>query len=254
MKFYLIPVIILFPFVLQAQKGLNILASTSWTAAYAKAAGVQNIEQLAPSSLEHPSEYELQIGDIEKIKKADFIVYAGYETVISQIRQSLKIDQNKFIKIETSYIESQIRAEVIKIAEKTNTLEKAELSLGSIRQLFSKAKAEIEKNGMKGQPVITHFFQEGFAIEIGLDPVAVFGPAPLESYNLSELAKKDVVLIIDNLHNPIAQPLSEIKKGTRTVELLNFPGLFNTVTIEDVIRYNMMQVLGSERWKNGKVE
>jgi zinc transport system substrate-binding protein len=244
MKFYIISIFILLPFILQAQKGLHILASTSWTAAYIKAAGVQNIEQLAPSSLEHPSEYELQIGDIEKIKKADFIVYAGYETVISQIQQSLKIEQNKFIKIETSYIESQIRSEVLKIAEKMNTVDKAELSLGAIEKIFSLAKTEIEKNRMKGQPVIAHFFQAGFAKEIGLNPVAVFGPAPLESYNLSELARKDAVLIIDNLHNPIAQPLSEIKKGIRTVELLNFPGLFNTVTIEDVIRYNLDQIVG----------
>jgi zinc transport system substrate-binding protein len=236
------------PFISQAQKELNIIASTSWTAAYVKAAGVQDVDQLAPSSLEHPSEYELQIGDFEKIKKADFIVYAGYETVISQIQQSMKIDQNKFIKIETGYVESHIRSEVLKIAEKTNTVDKAELSLKSIHQLFIEAKKEIEKAGLKGKPVIAHFFQVGFAKEVGLNPVAVFGPAPLESYNLSILAKTDGVLIIDNLHNPIAQPLSEIKKGTRTIELLNFPGMFHTITIEDVIRYNLKQIMGNENW------
>jgi zinc transport system substrate-binding protein len=242
MKFKSLFILVFVPFLSYAQKGLNIIASTSWTAAYVKATGIQNIDQLAPSSLEHPAEYELQIGDIEKIKNADFIVYAGYETVISQIQQSLKIDQNKFIKIQTSYVESQIRSEVLKIAEKTNTVEKAELSLKTIHQLFTEAKVEIEKSGLKGQPVIVHFFQAGFAKEIGLNPVAVFGPAPLESYNLGELAKIDAVMIIDNQHNPIAQPLSEIKKGVRTIELLNFPGLFNTVTIEDVIRYNLRQI------------
>lgn len=234
----------LLPFVSNAQKEIKIVASTSWTAAYVKAAGVLNVDQLAPSSLEHPSEYELQIGDIEKIKKADYIVYAGYETMIPVIQQSLKIDQNKFIKITTSYIESEIRTEVLKIAEKTNTIDKAERSLETIHKLFIEAKAEIEKDDLIGKPVIAHFFQTGFAKEIGLNPVAVFGPAPLESYNLSDLAKKDAVLIIDNLHNPIAQPLSEIKKGIKTIELLNFPGLYNTVSIEDVIKFNMRQIVG----------
>jgi len=244
MKFKSFLILVLIPFMSQAQKELNIVASTSWTAAYVKAAGVQNVGQLAPASLEHPSEYELNIGDLEKIKNADFIVYAGYEVVIKQIQQSLKVDQNKFIKIGTSYVESEIRSEVLKIAEKANTVDKAERSLKAIHQLFNEAKAEVEKSGLKGQPVIAHFFQAGFAKEIGLNPVAIFGPAPLESYNLGELAKKDAVLIIDNQHNPIAKPLSEIKKGTRTIELLNFPGLFNTVTIEDVIRYNVRQIGG----------
>lgn len=244
MKFRYLFIFIITPFLSQAQKGLTILASTSWTAAYVKAAGVQQVDQLAPSLLEHPSEYELQIGDIEKIKNADYIVYAGYETVISQIQQSLKIDQKKFIKIETSYVESEIRLEVLKIAEKTKTVEKAELSLMSIHQLFTQAKEEVEKSGLKGKPVIAHFFQAGFSKEIGLNPVAVFGPAPLESYNLGELAKTEAVMIIDNRHNPIAQPLIEIKKGVKTVELLNFPGLFQTVTIDDVIRYNLRQVVG----------
>jgi zinc transport system substrate-binding protein len=244
MKFKYFFILVLIPFMSQAQTQLNIIASTSWTAAYVKAAGVKNVDQLAPSSLEHPSEYELNIGDLEKIKNADFIVYAGYEVVIKQIQQSLKVDQNKFIKIETSYVESQIRSQVLKIAEKTNTVDKAELSLNAINQLFNEAKAEVEKSGLKGKPVIAHFFQDGFAKEIGLNPVAIFGPAPLESYDLSRLAKPEAVMIMDNYHNPIAQPLSEIKKGVKTVELLNFPGLFNTVTIEDVIRYNLRQIEG----------
>ena len=245
MKFFFLFIVILLPVISNAQKEINIVASTSWTAAYVKAAGISNVDQLAPSSLEHPSEYELQIGDIEKIKKADFIVYAGYETVINQIQKSLKIDQNKFIKISTSYVESEIRTEILKIAEKTGTVNKAELSLKTIHQLFSEAKIDVEKCDLKGKPVIVHFFQAGFAKEIGLNPVAIFGPAPLESYNLVELANKKAVLIVDNIHNPIAQPLSEIKKGVRTVELLNFPGLFKTVTIEDVIRYNLLQIEGN---------
>lgn len=247
MKLKFLFILVLVPFLSQAQKGLNIIASTSWTAAYVRAAGILNVDQLAPSSLEHPAEYELQIEDIEKIKKADFIVYAGYEVVINQIQQSLKIDQNKFIKIGTSYVESEICSEILKIAEKAQTVDKAEISIQSIHQLFVEAKAEVVKNGLKGKPVLAHFFQAGFSKEIGLNPVAIFGPAPLESYNLVELAKKEAVLIIDNFHNPIAQPLSEIKKGIRTVEFLNFPGLFNTVTIEDVIRYNVRQIGGSKK-------
>ncbi|HPS13175.1 MAG TPA: hypothetical protein PLB87_07855 [Prolixibacteraceae bacterium] len=244
MKYIGIFIFLLLPFCTKAQEKPRVVASTSWTAAYVRAAGVSNVVQLAPSMMEHPSEYELQIGDMEKIKKADLIVYAGYETVISQIQQSLKIDPSKFIKIETSYVESQIRSEVMKIAEKANTVKAAQLSLDLIHRSYGEAKMDIEKNGLKDKPVIVHFFQSGFAKEVGLKPVAVFGPSPLESYDLSKLLKSEAVMIIDNRHNPIAQPLSEMKKGVKTVELLNFPGMGGTQSIEDVIRFNTQKLIG----------
>lgn len=227
------------PIIVSAQKKLNVLATNSWTAAYARAAGIENVDQLAPSSLLHPSEYELQITDLEKIKNADLIIYAGYEVVMTEIRQSLKIDEKKFMKIETGYGEQQVVDPIMAIAVAAGTETEAKAEIEKLQKIYADARVSIEKAGLKGKPVFVHFFHKALAVSLGLLPAAVIGPAPLELFNLGELAKKEAVVIIDNAHNPIAQPLSEIKKGIPIVEWLNFPGTQQTTTLEDVLTYNV---------------
>jgi len=243
MKNILLLIALTLPFVASAQKKLNVLATNSWTAAYARAAGIENVDQLAPSSLLHPSEYELQISDLEKIKNADLIIYAGYEVVMTEIRQSLKIDEKKFMKIETGFGERQVIGPIMAIAAVAGTEDKAKVEVEKLQKIFAEARVNIEKAGLKAKPVIVHFFHKALAESLGLTPVAVIGPSPLELFNLGELAKKEAAVIIDNAHNPIAKPLSEIKKGIPIVEWLNFPGTQHTSTIDDVLRYNVEVLL-----------
>jgi hypothetical protein len=109
--------------------------------------------------------------------------------------------------------------------------------------LFDKAEKEIEGLGLKGKPVIVHFFQEPFIRELGMEPVAVIGPATLEAYQIVDIAQmKEVALIIDNIHNPVAQPLEEIMTGIPVVELVNFPGVEGTTSLGSVIEFNVAQL------------
>jgi hypothetical protein len=243
MKNILLLIVLTLPMIVSAQKKLNVLATTSWTAAYARAAGIENVDQLAPSSLLHPSEYELQLTDLEKIKNADLIIYAGYEVVMTEIKQSLKIDEKKFMKIETGFGERQVIDPIMAIAAIAGTEAKAKAEVEILQKLYADARIHIEKAGLKGKPVIVHFFHKALAVSLGLTPVAVIGPAPLELFTLGELAKKEAAVIIDNAHNPIAQPLVEIKKGIPMVEWLNFPGTQQTVTLADVLTYNVKMLL-----------
>lgn len=228
---------------LAAQKQINVVATNSWTAAYARAAGVSSVDQLAPSSMIHPSEYELQISDIKKLKEAGYIIYSGYEVVVPQIQKSLKIDERKLIKIETGYTEELMIREIERIARIAGNIQVAQQSATQLRVLYAKAQLEIENTGLKGKPVIVHFFHEAFAREIGLKPVAVFGPSYPELHELAAISEKEAIFIIDNIHNQVAQPISAMKKNVKVVSFLNFPGTHNTQTLEDVILYNLSQLL-----------
>ncbi|HNZ71300.1 MAG TPA: hypothetical protein PKJ43_01690 [Prolixibacteraceae bacterium] len=228
---------------LSAQKQINVLTTNSWTTAYARAAGVTFVDQLAPSDMMHPSEYELQISDIKKLKEADYIIYSGYEVVVPQIQKSLKIDERKLIKIETGYTEELMIREIEKIARIVGTIKFAQQSATQLSLLFARSRFEIENAGLKGKPVIVHFFQEAFAREIGLKPIAVFGPSHPELHELAAISEKEAVLIIDNVHNQVAQPISAMKKSVKVVSFLNFPGTHDTQTLEDVILYNLSQLL-----------
>ena len=56
----------------------SFVASTTWTAAFADLAGVDEITVIAPATLRHPPEYELVPSDIVTIQNARFFVSAGY--------------------------------------------------------------------------------------------------------------------------------------------------------------------------------
>jgi hypothetical protein len=228
---------------LAAQDDLRVLASSSWTAAYVKAAGIERVETLAPSIMLHPSEYEITIFDMKKITETDLIVYAGYETAIAQMKKMLTLDAGKYFKIETGYARQSITNAINKIAVRANTTNSAAVSIKRINELFDKAEKEIEGLGLKGKPVIVHFFQEPFIRELGMEPVAVIGPATLEAYQIVDIAQmKEVALIIDNIHNPVAQPLEEIMTGIPVVELVNFPGVEGTTSLGSVIEFNVAQL------------
>ncbi len=221
----------------------SVIATTSWTAAYALAAGATDISVLAPYEMVHPSEYELRPGDIGRLTKSTLIVYAGYEVMIDQIKAGLKIPEEKMLKISTSYNFAEIETSVMLIAKRLGTEPLAKKNLEEIKQLLLTGRNEVQKRGLDKQSVLVHFFQESFAKEIGINPSMIFGPAPPEPKQILEMARTNAVLILDNAHNPVGGSAKEILKNREYKLLLNFPGLHKTRTIADVIRYNIDQLI-----------
>jgi hypothetical protein len=225
------------------QAELKIVATSTWTAGYIRLAGIDKFDVLAPSEMQHPSEYELQIEDIIKLRDADLIICGGYETMMEKIRKGLQIDPVKILQIQTDYNLAHIETSVRSIAKKTGTDEKAEKNLGKLKSLFDDSKQKIREAGIAEIPVLVQFYLRTFSEELGLNITGIFGPRQLEAYNIQELMKIDFKLILDNAHNPSARPLVETRKGTKIVYLINFPGINGTETIEDVIRYNVKVIL-----------
>jgi len=114
----------------------GVIATTSWTAAYAVAAGATNVTVLAPYEMVHPSEYELRPGDIGRLTTSNMIVYAGYEVMIDQIKSGLKIPEEKMVKISTSYNFAEIEASVMLIAKRLGTAPIAKKNLEEITLIF----------------------------------------------------------------------------------------------------------------------
>ena len=227
------------PFSAKAQ---NVVATNTWTAAFAKAAGAENVTVLAPFEMQHPTEYELRLGDIPRVMKADLIVFAGYETMIDKMRKGLHVDESKMLQIDTRYDLPTIRKSIMKIAERLGTTEQAEANLKQIESVINQAKDTLKNDGMLNKPVLVHFFQQPLAKELGLKVAGVFGPAPPEARQITDMSKTNAVLIIDNAHNPVGKPLQEVLPNARLVSLLNFPGMHHTKTLLDVIRYNVQQL------------
>jgi zinc transport system substrate-binding protein len=220
----------------------GVIATNAWTAAYALAAGIDSITILAPYEMVHPSEYEMRPGDIARIESAELIIHAGYEVMIDQIKAGLDLPEEKLLAINTSYNYEEIVESVLQIAENRQNEEIARKNLEEIRQVLDYGKEAIRKNGLDTIPVLVHFFQESFASETGLKAAGIFGPAPPEPRKILSLTLTRAKLIIDNAHNPAGGALRETIENVRYAELINFPGLYGTRTLEDVIRYNVEQL------------
>ena len=161
---------------------------------------------------------------------------------------SFKKPEKELVKIQTGYTPEIIEKSVMKIAARTGTESAAEKSIAEYKNAFDTAVSKLKKKGIYGKPVIVQFHHKELIRALGFEILAVAGPAPLEAGKIAELSKLKPELIIDNAHNPILKPVSEIT-GTASAELINFPGFHNndgTVcpeSLRGVLEYNTEMLL-----------
>ncbi len=225
------------------QEKIEVVATSSWTAAYIEAAGISGVEILAPAEMQHPSEYELDIKNIQMLRNADLIVCGGYEIMMDKIRFGLNIDSGKIIEIKTDYNLGHLKSSIQTIASKMGTETIAMKHINEIEQVFIESKERIREAGIDQQPVLVQFFIQPLARELDLKIAAVFGPRPLEVFDISDMLKQNFSLILDNAHNPVSAPLTESKHGSKVAYLINFPGEGGTESLVDVIQYNVDRIL-----------
>lgn len=224
---------------------LKVVATTEWTAAFCRAAGLDNVRVLAPAALQHPPDYELKPSDIPALMEADLIVFGGYEGMMERIHSHIAGSDTQMLQITTAYAPPVMEASIRDIAEITGTETEAEANIELIRNAFSEARRLTAEAGLNGLPAVVHKFHVPFARGVGLKVVKEFGPAPPGPRLIVDAAESGALLILDNRHNPIAAPIREILEDAGAVELINFPGAGGTRTLAEVILYNA-RVLTSE--------
>jgi zinc transport system substrate-binding protein len=242
---FIIPVIFISCNVSQSPKA-EVVTTNAWTAAYALAAGAEDVLVLTPYEMIHPSEYELRPGDISNLNHAEIVIYGGYEIMMDEIKKGLKISDDKLLQIQTSYKFEEIEHSVMQIAKRLGTEEKARENLADIQSALDEARKSLIEKGFGEESAVVHFFQQSFISEMEIETLAVFGPAPPEARQILDLTRTNATLIIDNAHNPSGGALRETMLEASYILLLNFPGLYDTKTLVDVIEYNSRQLQNME--------
>lgn len=215
----------------------TVVASTSWTAAFALLAGASDVEVLAPYEMSHPPEYELRPSDLRRVAEADLVLYAGYETMVERLAQAAGASDVPTLRITTVHSMPVMTASVMAIADAIGTRERAESQLAEVAGMLESWRAETAERSLDRAPVVAHVHQRALAEELGMNVVGVFGPAPLEARQIDELSRLEPALIVDNGHNPVAAPLAETTDA-RIAVWYNFPGREGSRTILDVFRLN----------------
>jgi hypothetical protein len=219
-------------------KELRVIATNTWTAALAAAAGATQIVTLAPGDLRHPAEYELKPSDVTLLKGADVIVYTGFETMAKKLASAASDGGIKMLQIDADYSLVTMRTSIMAIAAVLGTEPKARESVTALEQSITSWKAELQSRGLFGAPVVAHVFQVPLLKDLGFDVRGVFGPGPLEATQIAKLSPIPATFIVDNWHNEAAGPLRETMKEARYVSLINFPGADGTTSLLDVLADN----------------
>lgn len=229
----------------QEKTQAKFIASTSWTAAFADLAGVDNVQAIAPANLRHPPEYEITVSDIQKIMQSDFFIYAGFERMMRTLGSSVQkssAQKTKMVQISLNNSIETVRESTRKIAEIAGTQKENEKRLEEYVLFIKNASAELEKNGLKGAKVLVNINQRFLAEDLGFNVSATFGPEPVTSSQILDAKNGNYVFIIDNVHNPVGSPLAEVSPNAKYIVWRNFPEKTERNALLNMIKENVGQL------------
>lgn len=218
-----------------------VLASTSWTAAFADLAGVDNVKSIAPTSLRHPPEYEVTVSDIEKISSSNIFIYAGFERMMKTLGDAVGNTIMLKIKCDNSIETVEESAGVISAV--TGTQEESVIRVTKYIKAIEKGKTLVEKRGLKNKKILCNKNQIYLAKDLGLNVSATFGPGPVTSAQIADAKTGNYDLIIDNVHNPVGMPLVEVSPNSKYIIWRNFPEVIERDALLHVIEKNIDSII-----------
>ncbi|HTO21530.1 MAG TPA: zinc ABC transporter substrate-binding protein [Spirochaetia bacterium] len=219
-----------------AAEPTRVVATNSWTAAFAAAAGATDIVTLAPPGLRHPAEYELKPSDVAALRGAGLIVYTGFEVMARKLADAAGTQSIRLLKVDADYTVPVLRASINAIADALGTQAVARRNLAELEAFLASWKSELSDAGLGGTPIVVHVFQKPLMEQLGFSVSGVFGPGPLEAAQIARLSPTGARLIVDNWHNEAGGPLRETMKSAGYASLINFPGEDATKTLLDVLK------------------
>lgn len=215
----------------------KIVASTSWTAAFADLAGADSVEAIAPVSLRHPPEYEVTVSDIQKIASSKIFIYAGFERMMKTLGDS--VENVKMMRIHCNNSIENVTAESMKIAEILGTQKKCEKRVAEYKNAILDAKKQLEKSGLADAKVFCNVNQIYLAKDLGFEIAETFGPGQVTSEQIIKASKEKYAFIIDNVHNPVGKPLAEVSPDSRYIVWRNFPERIEPNALLNVVVENI---------------
>ena len=218
----------------------KIVASTSWVGAFAKAAGATDITVIAPSTVQHPPDYDPKPSDLVSIAKADYIMIAGYEGFAKRMQEAVGGDAKKIITVNTENSPEAIRKEVTRLAELLKTQDKAKGWLDNFDKEYAKLSDALKAKANAAKPtIVSQVFVTPWLMFSGLQSAGCYGPAALTPAQLKTLADTKPTIVFENAHMGGGDPVVEATKAKK-VMLINFPS--DNLDLLDVFKTNSQRI------------
>jgi len=231
-----------FPIVGVAQQ--IVVASTSLAGAIARAAGAKEVRVIAPEGLTHPPEYDLKPSDLIKVEGAAMVVYGGYEKMVSKLADTSKSKNLVALQIDTATSPENLITQARKISKVLRTEKDEEAWEARFMERVNALQKGLAP--FSGKRAAVHFHAQPFARWARLSIIQVFRPGELTPRAISEAIAQSPEVVVDILHLPMAKVIADNAK-CRYIQVINFPGVENTKTLEDLFEYNSAQLIRAFR-------
>ena len=222
------------------------VASTSWVAAIAELAGIDDVVTVAPANLKHPPEYEITADDMANVVNAKLFMHAGYEKMMKTLGDAAQLDSDRIVKVKTTNTLENLSNMVDMLSQKAGTQEEATKRFGEFKGLIESARERIAQSPNRDIEVYANTNQAEFARDLGLNVVSTFGAGALTASQIEEAHSKAYPLVIDNLHSPVASPISHVSPDSKILTWRNFPDHTGGDALYNVVKENLEML-----WETG---
>jgi zinc transport system substrate-binding protein/iron/zinc/copper transport system substrate-binding protein len=217
-----------------------VVASTSLAGAIAKAAGAKEVRVITPGEMRHPPEYDLKPSDLLRFDGADIVVYGGYERMVQKLLETSKNKNILAIQIDTETSPENLMNQVQKISKMLGTEKERQAWEENFVERLKLLKKKISP--YSGRKAVVHRFAQPFARWAGLHVVQTISSGELTPKVIADAVMQKPELVVDILHFPNAKVIAE-NAGCKYIQVVNFPGVENTKTLEDIFEYNATQLI-----------
>jgi len=201
----------------------KIVATTTWEAAFAKAAGAEDVKVIVPTSVHHAPDYDPKPSDLTAVAEADFVLYAPFEPFAAKIKEAAG-SKAKLIEVNLDNSADKATAQVKALGTEFGTASAADAWTTTFTAEYDKLGKDVRAAwpGGKQPTVVAQVFSTWAAQLAGADIVGTYGPEAVTAGQLSALAAKKPEFVLDNAHMSTGTVLPD--SGAKQVSIVNYPG------------------------------
>ncbi|MFD9333222.1 metal ABC transporter solute-binding protein, Zn/Mn family [Streptomyces sp. NPDC060028] len=200
----------------------EVVVTTSWEGAFAKAAGAEEVKVIVPQSVHHAPDYDPKPSDLAAVAKADFVLYAPFEPYAAKIKQAAG-SKAELVEVNLDNDPDKVRAEVARLAALFGTGEAAASWTASFDTEYARLSQDVRAGwpGGRSPAVVSQVFTAWSAKLAGATTVGTYGPEAVTPAQLADLSAKKPALVLDNAHMSTGTVLPD--SGAKQVEIVNYP-------------------------------
>ncbi|WP_431683071.1 metal ABC transporter solute-binding protein, Zn/Mn family [Kitasatospora sp. KL5] len=203
--------------------GPVVVATTTWEAALAKAAGATNVKVLVPAQVKHAPDYELKPSDLTAVAGADFVLYASFEPFAGRIKEAAG-SKAKPVEVTLDNHRDATATEVTRLGAAFGTEQAAARWNTAFAAEYEKLARQVKAEWPAGKApvVVTQTFTSWAADLAGVQPAGSYGPEAVTPAQLAELSAKKPQFVLENAGMSTGTVLPG--SGAKQIDIVNYPG------------------------------